>query len=122
MHCVALPCTVAGLVFGLSFFFFLMIRRPPRSTLFPYTTLFRSGAETPPGLIAMLTPANLFTGVLACGLICLLTAWTDWKFLPPGHQAGLVLTVLNVMAGGIFLALGIKGYWDYRGWTAFLIL
>src|SRR5256886_16326651 len=24
------------------FFFFLMIRRPPRSTLFPYTTLFRS--------------------------------------------------------------------------------
>src|SRR3712207_8132202 len=26
-------------------FFFLMIRRPPRSTLFPYTTLFRSAAE-----------------------------------------------------------------------------
>src|SRR3712207_8932867 len=25
--------------------FFLMIRRPPRSTLFPYTTLFRSGQE-----------------------------------------------------------------------------
>src|SRR5574340_1430506 len=37
-------------------FFFLMIRRPPRSTLFPYTTLFRSTprsraleATTPPG-------------------------------------------------------------------------
>src|SRR2546428_2305209 len=28
------------------FFFFLMIRRPPRSTLFPYTTLFRSEGET----------------------------------------------------------------------------
>src|SRR3712207_6968653 len=27
------------------FFFFLMIRRPPRSTLFPYTTLFRSGGN-----------------------------------------------------------------------------
>src|SRR2546430_13757732 len=27
-------------------FFFLMIRRPPRSTLFPYTTLFRSPAST----------------------------------------------------------------------------
>src|SRR2546428_6150086 len=26
----------------INFFFFLMIRRPPRSTLFPYTTLFRS--------------------------------------------------------------------------------
>src|SRR6266850_3210896 len=29
-------------LFSLHFFFFLMIRRPPRSTLFPYTTLFRS--------------------------------------------------------------------------------
>src|SRR3712207_7351902 len=28
------------------FFFFLMIRRPPRSTLFPYTTLFRSHVRT----------------------------------------------------------------------------
>src|SRR3712207_8702815 len=27
------------------FIFFLMIRRPPRSTLFPYTTLFRSGGQ-----------------------------------------------------------------------------
>src|SRR3712207_7729261 len=27
------------------FFFFLMIRRPPRSTLFPYTTLFRSNFD-----------------------------------------------------------------------------
>src|SRR2546423_11447506 len=29
-------------IFIYPFFFFLMIRRPPRSTLFPYTTLFRS--------------------------------------------------------------------------------
>src|SRR5438552_12853248 len=35
------------------FFFFLMIRRPPRSTLFPYTTLFRSaGARRDAGLPA----------------------------------------------------------------------
>src|SRR5256885_10715557 len=34
---LSLPCTL--------FFFFLMIRRPPRSTLFPYTTLFRSRVE-----------------------------------------------------------------------------
>src|SRR2546429_7382367 len=40
-------------------FFFLMIRRPPRSTLFPYTTLFRSttpttavGGSVPKGRIA----------------------------------------------------------------------
>src|SRR3712207_8758943 len=29
----------------IGYFFFLMIRRPPRSTLFPYTTLFRSRAR-----------------------------------------------------------------------------
>src|SRR6267378_4134828 len=32
----------ANFLFICVFFFFLMIRRPPRSTLFPYTTLFRS--------------------------------------------------------------------------------
>src|SRR5256885_5133582 len=34
------------------FFFFLMIRRPPRSTLFPYTTLFRSVYGTDGGIVA----------------------------------------------------------------------
>src|SRR2546426_7840896 len=38
------------------FFFFLMIRRPPRSTLFPYTTLFRSsGSQVWTGHIGSLT-------------------------------------------------------------------
>src|SRR2546430_14518124 len=37
-----------------SFFFFLMIRRPPRSTLFPYTTLFRSAALVDSAHTAML--------------------------------------------------------------------
>src|SRR2546425_6637233 len=32
-------------ILNYSLFFFLMIRRPPRSTLFPYTTLFRSSVE-----------------------------------------------------------------------------
>src|SRR5207248_11103572 len=57
-RCILVCCALAGtsstscfhLPFILSFllclpFFFLMIRRPPSSTLFPYTTLFRS---TPP--------------------------------------------------------------------------
>src|SRR5256886_11760273 len=42
------------------FFFFLMIRRPPRSTLFPYTTLFRShlsdGDPTVNGLLGAKIP------------------------------------------------------------------
>src|SRR6201995_4579761 len=37
---------VTVLVYHASHFFFLMIRRPPRSTLFPYTTLFRSEPYT----------------------------------------------------------------------------
>src|SRR6266550_4782742 len=35
------------LFFSFFFLFFLMIRRPPRSTLFPYTTLFRSSSPSP---------------------------------------------------------------------------
>src|SRR5690349_25173889 len=41
------------------FFFFLMIRRPPRSTLFPYTTLFRSIMMTPTIAITSAWPALL---------------------------------------------------------------
>src|SRR5260221_8214651 len=40
--CVALLCVPRADVETAVIFFFLMIRRPPRSTLFPYTTLFRS--------------------------------------------------------------------------------
>src|SRR5256886_9465876 len=36
-------CAISRVEFTYLYFFFLMIRRPPRSTLFPYTTLFRSG-------------------------------------------------------------------------------
>src|SRR2546422_10648975 len=47
-------------------FFFLMIRRPPRSTLFPYTTLFRSNigrySGQKPG-----QSLDLFTGVVEAG-------------------------------------------------------
>src|SRR3712207_8393117 len=44
------------------FFFFLMIRRPPRSTLFPYTTLFRSGSSS--------TIFSTLTSLLSCLVTC----------------------------------------------------
>src|SRR5689334_24898450 len=47
-----------------SFFFFLMIRRPPRSTLFPYTTLFRSRSDRTKlkqNLLNLLSNASKFT-------------------------------------------------------------
>src|SRR5260370_22308661 len=52
------------------FIFFLMIRRPPTSTLFPYTTLFRSrdaGTLSPPAVVAWVT----MLGRGFCGLLCL---------------------------------------------------
>src|SRR5574337_1935378 len=39
--------TCLGYLVVFCLFFFLMIRRPPRSTLFPYTTLFRSSLLSP---------------------------------------------------------------------------
>src|SRR6266487_1316603 len=44
------------------FFFFLMIRRPPRSTLFPYTTLFRSCPDT---LVSVRLPVPATAGRFA---------------------------------------------------------
>src|SRR3712207_7648527 len=43
--------------------FFLMIRRPPRSTLFPYTTLFRSGRTELPGRVGSGPRPGLDTSV-----------------------------------------------------------
>src|SRR2546429_4904605 len=45
----------------LVFFFFLMIRRPPRSTLFPYTTLFRSPRLAPRVAVSNEVDANLLS-------------------------------------------------------------
>src|SRR2546426_196931 len=39
-------------------FFFLMIRRPPRSTLFPYTTLFRSPKSAPLGMVSFVVSTS----------------------------------------------------------------
>src|SRR3990170_7800102 len=46
------------------FFFFLMIRRPPRSTLFPYTTLFRSPVTVTSGQTLTGTDLWLLTNVV----------------------------------------------------------
>lgn len=76
------------------------------------------GPGSVPGLLTVLTPANLFTGVLGCGLLCLVNIWMDRRFHPPSRQMGRTLTALNGIAAVIFLAIGAKGYWDYAGWNA----
>src|SRR5438445_8439740 len=42
---LSIHLSIGSLITVILLFFFLMIRRPPRSTLFPYTTLFRSGSS-----------------------------------------------------------------------------
>src|SRR2546427_12788534 len=46
LHYLLPKLLLISLTYCLFVFFFLMIRRPPRSTLFPYTTLFRSHGFT----------------------------------------------------------------------------
>src|SRR2546430_12032674 len=60
-----------------SVFFFLMIRRPPRSTLFPYTTLFRSPSAASESAVA---PAS--AGPATASAVLPLTS-TSEVFIPP---------------------------------------
>lgn len=68
--------------------------------------------QKPKLLLAIMTPVNLFTGVMACGMICVLTIWMDRRWLPAKLQPPLWIAVLNGISALIFLCLGIKGYLD----------
>src|SRR6266540_2085138 len=57
-------------MFVLIFFFFLMIRRPPRSTLFPYTTLFRSSIRFSFGFIGGHSSVPSVGWEAAAGTVC----------------------------------------------------
>src|SRR3712207_8418806 len=58
-----------------SYFFFLMIRRPPRSTLFPYTTLFRSDG----GEAVYVQPMWQISGLLWALGLPIQAAFLIWK-------------------------------------------
>ena len=69
-------------------------------------------AGKPRLLLAILTPANLFTGVLGCGLFCLLNLWMDRRFLPKTLRLPAWIWLLNLLSAFVFVGLGLKGYWD----------
>src|SRR3712207_7823127 len=59
------------------FFFFLMIRRPPRSTLFPYTTLFRSAVH-----VSVLVPRTVLAAIVALRIaVPLVPQWIEGAVL-----------------------------------------
>ena len=81
----------------------------------------QSGASRPPGLTQLLTPASLFTGVLSCGVICVLNPWMD-RMLPTAYRLPIFLKLANLLAGCVFLAIGLRAYWQLGGAKAMLIL
>src|SRR5947207_8876067 len=60
----------------LSILFFLMIRRPPRSTLFPYTTLFRSAAASVPSSVTVPAGATSATFTVNTSIVVVATSAT----------------------------------------------
>ena len=70
------------------------------------------GSERPRLLLALLTPVNLFTGVLSCGLFCFLLLWMERRFLPRALRMHWGLAVLNGCSGLIFIALAFLGFWN----------
>src|SRR3712207_7735499 len=69
------------------FFFFLMIRRPPRSTLFPYTTLFRSSVEALKEALARLSTDEVRVNVVRSGV----GAITDSDVMLASASDGILL-------------------------------
>ena len=68
--------------------------------------------KKPKVLLQIMTPVNLFTGVLSCGVICVLTLWMDRRWLPATLQPPLAIVVLNAIGGLLFLIIGVKGVWE----------
>jgi hypothetical protein len=79
------------------------------------------GEAKPFDSMALLIPANLFTSVFACGVICVLNPWVDRR-LPAKHRMPRALVALNVIGGIGFIVAALRGYWDYAGWQAMAIL
>lgn len=81
-----------------------------------------TGAKEPFNLVALLTPANLFTGVLACGWISLLNVWADRRVATGVGRMSWPLRLANLVGGVAFSFVGLKAAWDQAGAMAFVVL
>src|SRR6185369_3416261 len=116
-------------LFRLSLFFFLMIRRPPRSTLFPYTTLFRSArldrTSQVGGLLVALGTATAVSAtvgtvsMLAGGVIGTSDAGVFWRTWWLGDTAGGLVALPLILVW----APDPVGVWRrIRTWDAAVLL
>src|ERR1019366_3153334 len=108
--------------------FFLMIRRPPRSTLFPYTTLFRSNSSPKPGRVRhrscrppnttqsstapMNSPKKTFLALLGLDVVLPMVVFNVIRFFwgVGGAEHWIVLPLLGPLAALIFPIYLIDGY------------
>src|SRR5256886_14762068 len=94
-----------------------MIRRPPRSTLFPYTTLFRSAARAPDVRPSSDGLANLLDWVAGCVLVYG-ALFGVGKLLLHETVPGLLLLALSAVAGAvIYRDLSRRGWSTVVGWA-----
>src|SRR5256885_3585203 len=85
-----------------------MIRRPPRSTLFPYTTLFRSGVDQLSRLRASNAGRWIAWGILGFGLLTwvvlyCVNAGSGFSWIPDDRFG--MTALVAVFAGGLLFAL-----------------
>ena len=85
------------------FFFFLLIRRPPRSTLFPYTTLFRSLWST---AIATLLMVSIFN------LISMLIIWGYKKHFSAHNFGSTLDPTTHYAPGSVPMPAPVQTYYD----------
>src|SRR5260370_18821918 len=97
-----------------------MIRRPPRSTLFPYTTLFRSSHATlPPVLLAELPEHVPLQTLVVAGEACsadMVARWSPGRRMINAYgptEATVCATMSEALSGGCVPPLG-RPIWDTR--------
>src|SRR2546430_17714322 len=107
-----------------------MIRRPPRSTLFPYTTLFRSLLSSAIMAAFGLIPA-LYGSLLAIAAIQVLNGWVQGMGWPPcgktmvhwfsTRERGLTVSAWNTahnIGGALVASLAFVGVLLFHDWRA----
>src|SRR5258708_32762923 len=84
------------------FFFFLMIRRPPRSTLFPYTTLFRSVWFLLPRVARLMIHTPTAISIFVClSMVQLMAVFISMRCTLCGHFLQVALTLILVVGYAI---------------------
>src|SRR2546430_15416830 len=93
-----------------------MIRRPPRSTLFPYTTLFRSGIVFSEGVAKRRMSLQRFAEVTSTNAARILGLYPQKGVIAPGSDADLVLIDPAIRKTHAREDFHVSDYSPWEGW------